>query len=292
MSNSFDSLCLSGGGIKGICYIGFLDYLQKNNFIDINKINNFIGTSVGGIIVFYLAIGYTIKEIKKFIFDFSFEKLKPEVSCDSLFECFGIDNGNKIIIVLTHFLKNKLNVCDITFYELFLKTNKKLSFIATNITKGIECIFNYETTPNLSVITALRMSISIPIVFTPIIYNDEFYVDGGLINNFPIKYCNANSTLGLYIKNTNDMNNINSIVNIAFLTMAIIADAITEKDIKSRSLNIVKIEPPIKDMTNFDLSIKKKLLLFNCGVETAKKYYENITINICKDILDEIIINI
>ena len=33
------------------------------------------------------------------------------------------------------------------------------------------------------------MSSAMPIAFKPIEYNGEFYIDGGLCNNFPLNYC-------------------------------------------------------------------------------------------------------
>jgi NTE family protein len=38
----------------------------------------------------------------------------------------------------------------------------------------------------MSVRLAIRISISVPIVFTPVLYNNNYYVDGGVINNFPM----------------------------------------------------------------------------------------------------------
>ena len=36
----FDTICLSGGGIKGISFLGALDYLQFNSYINLNNIIN------------------------------------------------------------------------------------------------------------------------------------------------------------------------------------------------------------------------------------------------------------
>ena len=59
----YDTICLSGGGIKGFSFIGALDYLQNKSFIDINKITNWVGTSAGSIVSYLFTLGYTIHEI-------------------------------------------------------------------------------------------------------------------------------------------------------------------------------------------------------------------------------------
>ena len=64
--NNIDTICISGGGIKGFCFIGALNYLISKNYIYIKNINNWCGTSIGAVICFLLSIGYTINEIENF----------------------------------------------------------------------------------------------------------------------------------------------------------------------------------------------------------------------------------
>ncbi len=44
----------------------------------------------------------------------------------------------------------------------------------------------YETTPDMEILNSLKLSARIPIIFGPIKYNNDFYIDGGVWNNFPI----------------------------------------------------------------------------------------------------------
>ena len=57
----FNTLCLSGGGVRGYELLGVIAYLQE--ILDFDDINNFIGTSVGSLVGYLLAIGYTALEI-------------------------------------------------------------------------------------------------------------------------------------------------------------------------------------------------------------------------------------
>jgi predicted acylesterase/phospholipase RssA len=54
----YNTLILSGGGTKGFCTLGALQYMQDNQLID-EKAELFIGTSIGAIICYFMAIGYT-----------------------------------------------------------------------------------------------------------------------------------------------------------------------------------------------------------------------------------------
>jgi len=272
----YDTVCMSGGGIKGISFIGALDYLQLISVININQINHWVGTSAGAILAYLFSLEYSIQEIKDFILDFNFSKLQPEISIDNLFTLHGIDNGAKMIYSLTNFLKTKYNLDDITFSEHYKLTNKKLTIIGTNFSKGIESVFNFEKTPDMSIILAVRISISVPIIFIPVLYNSDYYVDGALVNNFPINHCNSDTTLGLYIKNgcSNKLTNILSLINGCF---SIIADTISLKDCTNinEKFSIVEIENYNYEYTNFNLNNEQKLKIINLGKTFAKKYIEN-----------------
>ena len=77
---------------------------------------------------------------------------------------------------------------DITFAQLQKITGKNFVVCVTNLTsRKFEYwgAFNY---PNMSVITAVRASMGVPLIFTPVEWNNDWYVDGGLLNNFPIDF--------------------------------------------------------------------------------------------------------
>jgi NTE family protein len=169
------------------------------------------------------------------------------------------------------FLESKLNVSDITFEELFKSTNKKLTIIGTNLSKSQEVIFNYKNTPNFSVISALRISMSVPIIFTPVKYEDDFYIDGGVVNNFPINHCSKNSTIGFYIKNSN-INQITSIKDIITSVISITADTINSKNIKKYKKNIIEIKYNEFIYTKFDIDKEQIEKLIKVGYDAASNF--------------------
>jgi len=277
-SVNYDTICMSGGGVKGFAFLSALKYLEEIKHIDLSTINHFVGTSAGSMISFIFSLGYTPTDLIKFILEFNFTKLVPESNIDILLLSHGIDTGDKVMIIMQNFLKEKYNLDDITFEEHYILTKKKITFIGTNYTKGEEVAFNYELTPKMSVLTAIRISISIPIVFTPVLYQDDYYIDGGLVNNFPIKYCNPETTLGLYIKNciSNKMDNI---MTLTMGCLSIITDIISKKDCSDMSkYYIVEIENCNQEATNFDIDINKKKKILGLGIKFAKKFIQNFKI--------------
>ena len=282
-------LCFSGGGIKGLSFIGALQKLIEDDLINMNNIELFCGTSAGSMIAFLLNIGLSVYEMKDFILAFNFSKLNGEINCIDVFDKdkLGINNGERIKLIFIKFLEKKYNKSDITFKELFELTNKKLIIIGTNITNSEETIFNIDLTPNFSVLTAIRISISIPGIFTPVKIDNIIYVDGAIVNNFPINHCLDYKTIGFYIKNS-QKNEINSIQDLITSCLSIACNVISEKtinDINKINPNecwnkykklIIKIDNPNFEYTNFDISYEYKNNLIELGTKTIETFINNL----------------
>lgn len=63
---------------------------------------------------------------------------------------------------------------------------KDLIVTGTNLTKKEIEYFSFEHTPDMEIAKAVQISMSIPIFFQSVTYNDQEYVDGGCLNNFPV----------------------------------------------------------------------------------------------------------
>ena len=68
----YDTICMSGGGVKGLSFIGTIEKLIKIKYINISNIKKWVGTSVGAIIAYLFCLNYSIQEIKVFIINFDF----------------------------------------------------------------------------------------------------------------------------------------------------------------------------------------------------------------------------
>ena len=273
-NNDITCLCFSGGGIKGFSFIGALEKLIEKNIIDLEKINMFVGTSAGSMISFFLLLGLSVNEIKDFVLTFNFSKLNGDIDCVNLFQYYGINNGERMKLLFSKLLEKQYNVKDINFSDFYNLTKKKFIVIGTNLTKGCEEVFSAEHTPSMSVITAIRISISVPIVFTPVMYENNLYVDGALVNNFPINYCPKDNTYGFYVKNCNENFEINSIQSFIIKCLNITSDTISEKNL-SDCKNIIKIVNPQPEFTKFDLTIEYKKSLIELGSTTVESFLSN-----------------
>jgi predicted acylesterase/phospholipase RssA len=258
--NNIDTICLSSGGINSFSFLGALRYLINYNYIDMNKIHTFIGCSGGAILVYLLAMNYEINNIINFITNNNLNFIK-DININNLFYDYGFDKGKKIMYLITFFLKKKFNKDDITFIELYNLTNNNLIIIGTKIVNKNtkEILFNKDNTPNMSVLTAIRITIAIPIIYTPVYYENNYYIDGGIINKFPYNYCDPNKTIGLCINNINYINPL----HILFYTLS----KPTPTD-KYEYKYIIFID--IINKSDFDISKEYINYLIYHGEETCK----------------------
>jgi hypothetical protein len=284
-------------------YISGLKYLINNNFINLDKIKNYYGTSVGSIVAFLFAIGYTPDELIDLILNLENIFFEPEIDLMLIENEYGLDNGNLIINNLKELLKRKHTVEDITFIELYKLTNKLFVTNAINLHTGNEKIFNYLETPDMSVFLAIRMSISIPLLYTPVKYNNEYYADGALKNKLLLKYCNIETTLSFRMKNCN-YNEINSIQTCIFASLYIL---LNNTYFDNQVYKIVDFECVDNQLIKFNITKDYLKNLFNMGEYCSKKFYlkelkkkikllkidiENNPKKKIKDIMDKVILDI
>lgn len=279
-----DTLCISGGGIKGISSIGCIKNLIKNNIISLNNIKNYYCCSVGSIISLLFILGLSTKDICNVWKKLNLEKYKLKFDFDKFIKNKGIDNATNIMIILQTVLYKKTNKYDITFKELYKLYDIKLNIVTTNITLLKEELFSYDTTPNMSVMIAIRMSISIPIIFSPVLYNNNYYIDGGIINNFPINYITTKNYIGIITQFYPIDENIN-IMNIITRCFTIFQITSNIKNIKKYD-NIILLNYKGNKNNEYDLSNKNFDKLYRLGYNITQKWCNKY---ICKNIINDII---
>ena len=286
-----DTICFSGGGTKGLVFVGAIKALVEKNVIDLNKINKYIGTSAGSVIALLLLIGYTPEELECFLYEFNFNILEPEIDSDNLFLGYGIDDGSKVIFVFQNLLEHKLKKKYITFAELFEITGKEIIITATSISKSKIKYFNHISEPDLDVVLAVRMSMSVPFYYMPVSYKDEIYIDGGILDNYPIQLGEKDKTIGIVVASDNDIS-IKDFTEymIATIRLTLNANLLTKiKDYEDCTISIVCGGDSFLD---FSMEKDKKKDLFDQGFNEVMKMYNkyvNIKIN---EVLDDILIKV
>ena len=160
------SLVLGSGGAKGLAHIGVIEELEKQGF----EISSISGSSIGSVYGGLYAMG-KLSEYTKWVT--TLDKLSIWDLMDFTISSNGLLKGEKV------FSKMK------TFIPDLLIENMDIPFtaVATDILNKKEVIFTSG-----SYYKAIRASVAIPTLITPVKFEDTFLVDGGVLNPVPIDY--------------------------------------------------------------------------------------------------------
>jgi len=272
MNNSdIHNLVLSGGGIKGITILGALQLLYEKKILD--NVLVYAGSSVGGLIASLLNINYKPQELFNIIKKISYKKI-VNIKFDTFLFKYGFDDGSKMNKIISTLFKNKKIDTEITFIELYNLTKKKLILTGTCVNTQKLQYFSYIETPDMKVINAIRATISIPLYFTPVLYNNDLYIDGSCCSNYPINLFDneLEHTLGINIDSDvkhEIINNIESyFINIANCLKNNIFNNLT-KNYEKYTIKLI-----INDVSSIDFNLtkKKKEELYNYGYKTAELF--------------------
>jgi NTE family protein len=187
-------LVLSGGGAKGFAHIGTLEILDSLGI----KPDFIVGTSMGGIIGGLYSIGYTGKEIEALAYRTDWTELFTDTPARNLLPHFikknkgkyqvefglkgftpvvpsGIVQGQKISQLFAKLAYGYENV------EYFDSLPIPFRCVSVDVASGEEVVLSKGPLSK-----AMRATMSIPTVFSPVEWDDYILIDGGVLNNFPV----------------------------------------------------------------------------------------------------------
>lgn len=193
------NIVFSSGSMGGLAFIGAWKALQEQGLT--KDITRFSGCSIGSVMALLCNIGYSSEELETIAINFRFKDVS-DCQMLNVFQNLGIDSGNDIERLLRELLYFKTGHYDLTFAMLYGITGRQLWINASCVEQDRPYYFSYIMSPHMSVIKAVRMSISIPIVIAPVRYNGLTFVDGGLHDPCPVGMFPIPNTLVLRIKNT------------------------------------------------------------------------------------------
>jgi NTE family protein len=166
------TLVLSGGGARGIAHIGVIEELENRGF----EIASIAGTSMGALVGGVYALG-KLPEFKDWLL--TLDKKETFRLLDFTFSKQGLIKADRVLERMQEFMPNE-RIEDLSI---------KFTATATDIINKEEYVFKEGL-----LFDAVRASIAVPTVITPMEIGDKILVDGGVINNLPIS--NAIRTAG------------------------------------------------------------------------------------------------
>ncbi len=188
-------LCLSGGGAKGMAHIGLLRMLDSLNI----RPDYITGTSMGAILGALYSIGYSGNELKALALSTNWKALFSDKVSLADIDIEEKDEYGRYLIEIP-FVSGKLSLpkgliegqvlneylTRLTFTVRHIRNFDSLPIpfrcVATDIKTGNPILLAGGSLPE-----ALRSSMAIPMVFSPVEKENYILVDGGLVRNFPVQ---------------------------------------------------------------------------------------------------------
>ena len=191
----FKNLVFEGGGVKGIAYVGALNKLNEEGILP--NIQRVAGTSAGAMVATLVGLDFSTNEISDILWDINFQNFLDSSwgvvrNTSRLLTEYGWYKGDFFRSLMADLIQRKTGNGEITFEELEMmrkegKPFRELHLIGADVNTGYAIVFNSEKTPEVKIADAARISMSIPLFFAVVRRNEHIYVDGGLLDNYPIK---------------------------------------------------------------------------------------------------------
>lgn len=275
----YKNLVMSGGSVKGISLIGAIMRLVKEKLIDLKKLKAVAGTSAGSMLALLIALGFSIDEIWNFMYCLDLKKLvEPNVLL--FLEKCGVETGQIIHNLFEEILTKKTGLKHINFKQLHELTNIHLTIVGSCLTTKEVVYYDHINTPTFKVSTAIRISISMPGFFIPVVVDNKKYVDGSIFNNYPMNLFEdrLDETIGLLICGEYDTNYkypeqyLMAIMNLfMYQYFKMTADQYPDNTI------FITQSPKNVNILNFDVNNKTKIKLRDCGIAATEEFIKKLS---------------
>lgn len=278
---TYKTIVLSGGGSSGIAFLGALHHLIDVEKLDLENVDEFVGTSIGSVISLLLLIGYSPLEILDEVLEIDqFFVHQKSTNMIANFGAFRIDG---FIDHVQRMLQRRGWKTVPTFCELYKKTGKTLIISGVNITKCQIEYFSHLSTPTMLCTDAIKISCNVPLIFQKITYNNDLYVDGGLLDHFPLDIVNDGKKriLAVCLSNMNPIEKPDSFSPYMFTVMSLPLLLLAKvNSCTSQNVTRIMLYPNAKKQTKpsrligLDLEAQNKYDLFFHGYVECSHFYE------------------
>lgn len=244
-------LALGGGGAKGFAHIPILEVFDELGV----RPCSITGTSIGAILGALYASGHTAKDIADMLL-----YLTPPNSAAAKNRTRGKEILRMLDMIDPHFsLKPKGLLKGEKFLSFLYDQMKVDSFeelvipfkvVATDFWRNEQVVFDAG-----DLLPAIRSSMAIPYVFTPVILEDRVLVDGGLVNNVPhdllSEKCDIKIAVDIMGEHSTSKTKIPSPLDAMFHTYEVMQDSIATAKLEAHPVDIY-MRPPLMDIDVLD----------------------------------------
>lgn len=270
----YGNIAFSGGGAHTLAFIGSIKYLEEHGYSE--YVRNIIGASGGSFFALFMLLNWRYERVHAYCTKELLVHLNHNmISIKSLFRLpstFGLNDGECIVNIVEDILERSGVHAGATFMELTKMFGRHIVIAATNVTQRKIEYLSVDTYPEMKISTAIRMSTSIPILFTPVMYYDDLYVDSLVYNNFPVNFFKQFSidTLGININIVEKKQKPKSFFGFMSMIYNCLYDSVTQKNndsLKECTICNIDIDESIRKFDMYHMKFDVNVQLVNDMME-------------------------
>lgn len=239
--------------------MGLYAYFGALSAIGLDTVEEVSGSSAGAILGLFVCSGKTLDEIHNFMFEVDLKSL-TKVNIMSLIKNFGLISHAPIKKLLRDFCGD----------PKFIDLPKKLHVSAYCLNRMETEYFSVDNVPDMSVVDAVCMSMSVPFLFESCRHNLCTYIDGGLREHLPtLAFLHKDPKDVLVIKFEKHKTLTPEIKSMKDFIMCLVNVAV-ESSVANQCLSseiCISIEGI--DIFDFSMSYEEKMKLYVKGYQTA-----------------------
>ena len=270
-------IALCGGGMLGISHTGFIKALRQEGLL--GHVREVIGISSGCISAIGMVIGYTVKELEEIAMYFNFEAMRnisPENFLNFPFT-FGLDDGERLESFIVSLLHQKGFPPDITFEELHKKCPIHFRCFATEAQTSRLREFSTKATPKTMIRFAMRASMALPFIFTPVKEpGGALLIDGAILNNLPLAFMTpaevAETWCVFFTDISTELQPVSSLSDMIRLVLNSMAVMKTNPYLKTFQDRIICVPVNLQKSLSFDMSPEEKKALIDITYKETRKF--------------------
>lgn len=282
-------IVISGGGPTLIQTLASIQELERKKYIERKEIQTIYGTSAGAILGILICLNmdwesindYIIKRPWHEVFTMSVQHVLDSYTKKGIFDHYIVEKCFKPLFDAKDISMR------ITLEEFYHYSKIELHVFAFEINQfQIEDI-SHKTHPTLSLLSAIQMTCALPVIISPVFLDDKCYIDGGVVCNYPLKYCvehyDSNEILGFKNKYGNYEKNhvcststlLDFVMNFLFKIIYSLSTDNAQPKIKNEFIcnaTLMSIELLQNSLKN----IETRKALFESGIQSAIDFLSNI----------------
>jgi len=262
---------LGPGGAKGYLELGLLLKFEQECYLD--RVNAFVGCSIGSSISLLTVAGYSVTEIINDCININIINDITDLNIEHLKESPGLLRIKTVEDLLKLRIQQKYGMIP-TLKQLYMATGILLIIVTFNLDKMRVEYLSKDTDPNLSCVEAIMMSMAVPALICPRIYNGNVYVDGAIGDPYPILILDngENDILGVYIDSEHSSHSSDrSIPRYLYRCAQASMKVLREQAIKNASERCkhIALKTPVLDTTGISLTSDSKKTMIESGYKDA-----------------------